>query len=188
LISFHLNNLLLRYKYNCLTHKVLGDNFNFWNYRALRQFVGWAASFDEKKDHTAFNFCQFLKGLILPYLATLQNPTRKHDLCEEISELYVAATFQEGVSAQTQHALMGELTSLISTLFEEEKLNKSAGQDPRSWMENSANAAQPACPNLNLKNKLLENLNFKAADSFRKKGLFDQEFAVATKYMGDVSN
>ena len=75
-ISFHLENLLYRFKFVLSAfNSDINNNYEFWNTRSLRQYVIYLVKFN------VFN------SIIQPYLSTIGKNVKKYDLLDELSSM-----------------------------------------------------------------------------------------------------
>ena len=73
-ISFHLTNLLFRFKFiMSFCNSDIYNNYEFWNFRSLRQFCIYLLKFD------------IFETIVIPYLGTIGKNVRKYELLDEIS-------------------------------------------------------------------------------------------------------
>jgi len=88
LVEFHLLNLLYRFKFPPFYSQVLFNNYQFWNYRALRQYLLWLTRIDVQAVQALQSLSDPKQSLtldvVVDYSQTLYKESRRYELLEDI--------------------------------------------------------------------------------------------------------
>jgi len=84
------------YRHFFMTYQnlVMFNNYEFWNYRALRQYLHFLIRFSHQFDQ---NDNEVYMGIIVPLIATINKASKKNHILEELSSQIIEQAFKSDI-------------------------------------------------------------------------------------------
>jgi hypothetical protein len=106
---------------------MLYHNYEFWNFRALRQYLHFLLSLEQHSQVLQF---EVYESVILPYVFTIQKPVKKAAIMEELALKVIDKVHRKGTPEELKMKVNNSLHQSITNVLQEsggqllEKLSK----------------------------------------------------------------
>lgn len=117
ILSFHLSNLWFRQNLVIYANEKMYLNYEFWTFRALRQYLVYVLKIEQQKEVITFD-C--FENVIIPYVLTINRNYKKVKIIEELSTMVVERVFVKGVSTQLKLQVNQNLQSNIKRVLKDQ--------------------------------------------------------------------